>query len=183
MDRVIKADLYRYGGLSGKSGLLKGILKIPGFKYMYCFRKATLSGSRSLQRFFYRLLLKRYAVRYGFQIPLSARIGEGFYIGHFGTIVISSKAQIGKNCNISHGVTIGKANRGRLKGYPVIGDKVWIGTGSVIVGNVNIGSNTLIAPNSFVNFDVPGNSLVIGNPAKIIARENPTEGYIMDILK
>lgn len=55
---------------------------------------------------------------------------------------------------------------------------VWIGTGSVIVGNVKIGSNVLIAPNSFVNMNVPNNSLVIGNPAKIISKENPTDGYI-----
>ena len=87
-------------------------------------------------------------------------------------------AVIGKNCNIAHGVTIGQANRGKLKGYPTIGDNVWIGTGSVIVGNINIGPNVLIAPNSFVNVDVPKNSLVIGNPCKVINKENPCEGYI-----
>lgn len=70
------------------------------------------------------------------------------------TIVINGKARIGKNCNIAHGITIGQANRGKLKGYPTVGDSVWIGTGSVIVGNINIGSNVLIAPNSFVNVDV-----------------------------
>ena len=182
MNRLIKADLYRYGRLSGLSGLVKGILTIPGFKYMFFFRKASECKRRSIPGLFYRLFLKRYSVKYGFQIPLSARIGEGFYIGHFGTIVISSKAIIGKNCNIAHGVTIGKANRGKLKGYPTIGNNVWIGTGSVIVGNVSIGSDILIAPNSFVNFDVPDHSLVIGNPAKIIPKENPTEGYITDIL-
>ena len=64
----------------------------------------------------------------------------------------------------------------------MIGDKVWIGTGAVIVGRIDIISNVLIAPNSFVNFDVPDNSLVIGNPARIIQRENATEGYINSIL-
>ena len=58
---------------------------------------------------------------------------------------------------------------------------VWMGTGSVIVGNITINDNVLIAPNSYVNFDVPSHSLVMGNPAKIIPRENPTESYINHI--
>lgn len=178
MNKVVKSDLYRYGGLKGYSGLLKGLVNSPGFRFIFLFRIASDRGTLSVIRLFCKILLRRYTYKYGFQIPLSTQIGAGFYIGHFGTIVISSKVLIGKNCNIAHGVTIGKANRGRLKGYPVIGDHVWIGTGAVIVGKVNIGSNTLIAPNSFVNFDVPDNSLVIGNPAKIIAKENPTDGYI-----
>lgn len=77
-----------------------------------------------------------------------------------------------------HCVTIGQANRGKLKGAPTIGDQVWIGTGAVVVGNITIGSNVLIAPNSFVNMDVPDYSLVIGNPAVIRPHQNPTEGYI-----
>lgn len=52
-------------------------------------------------------------------------------MGHFGTIVINSKAKVGYNCNIAHGVTIGQANRGKLKGFPTIGNNVGIGTGSV----------------------------------------------------
>lgn len=50
---------------------------------------------------------------------------------------------------------------------------------SVIVGGVTIGDNVLIAPNAFINFDVPSNSIVIGNPAKIIAKNNPTAKYIV----
>jgi serine O-acetyltransferase len=181
MDRTIKADLYRYGGLTGIGGFFHG-LRSPGFRFMYLFRMASLCPKLSFRRLLIRLLLNRYKYRYGFQIPLSTQIGEGFYIGHFGTIVINEKAIIGNNCNIAHGVTIGQANRGKLKGYPTLGNKVWIGTGSVIVGNIRIGSNVLIAPNSFVNFDVAENSLVIGNPAKIISKSNPTEGYINNIL-
>jgi len=137
----------------------------------------------SILGIYYRLIVRRLSYKFGFQIPVTTSIGEGFYIGHFGTIVINGKAKIGKNCNIAHCTTIGQANRGKLKGYPTIGDKVWIGTGSVIVGNIKIGNNVLIAPNSFVNIDVPDNSLVIGNPAKVINKENPTEGYINYILR
>ena len=85
---------------------------------------------------------------------------------------------MGKNINIATGVTIGQENRGKRKGCPTISDNVWIGTNSVIVGNITIGTDVLIAPLSYVNFDVPDHSIVVGNPAKIIHRENATEGYI-----
>jgi len=181
MTREIKADLYRYHELSGLKGLLKGLM-IPGFRYTYFLRKAAQSKKHSLSWFFYTLLRRKYGFKYGFQIPTTTDIGEGLFIGHYGAIVINEKAKIGKNCNISHGVTIGQAYRGKLSGTPTIGNHVWIGTGSVIVGKVVIGSNVLIAPNSFVNIDVPDNSLVLGNPCKIVAKENPCEGYINFIL-
>lgn len=182
MDRVIKADLYRYDGLTGIKGLLRGLLT-PGFRYMYIVRKISKCRKYSPMWLLYRVLLRRYSFKFGIQIPYTTQIGEGFYIGHFGTIVISPKAKIGKNCNIAHNVTIGKANRGRLNGFPTIGNKVWIGAGSVIVGNINIGDNVLIAPNSFVNVDVPPFSLVLGNPCKIVPKDNPTDRYIEYILE
>lgn len=182
MSRIIKADLFRYGGLSGLKGFMHG-LRIPGFRYMFFIRKISESKKFSFKWFFFTFLMRRYSYKYGFQITAITDIGEGLYIGHFGTIVINDRAKIGKNCNIAHGVTIGQTNRGKLKGVPTIGDYVWIGTGSVIVGNIKIGSNVLIAPNSYVNVEVPDNSLVVGNPCKIISKENPCEDYINFILE
>ena len=85
---------------------------------------------------------------------------------------------MGSNINLSTGVTIGQANRGKRKGIPVIGNNVWIGTNAVITGNVRIGNDVMICPNAFVNIDVPDHSIVIGNPAVIHHRGNATEGYI-----
>ncbi|MBA4848948.1 serine acetyltransferase [Emticicia sp. BO119] len=177
MTRTIAADLYRYGGLKGMKGFLKGLM-IPGFRYMYLHRKASKYKKYSISGIFFALLLRRYSYKYGFQIPRYTQVGEGFYIGHFGTIVVNGRAKIGRNCNIAHGVTIGETFRGKLKGCPTIEDNVWIGTGSVVVGGITIGSNVLIAPNTYVNADIPCNSIVIGNPFKIISNENPCEGYI-----
>lgn len=179
---IIKKDLYRYNGLRGLKGFFKG-LKLPGFRYMFFFRLAANRKKYSLIRIFSEFLLRRYSYKFGFQIPSSTSIGEGFYIGHHGNIIVNGTATIGKNCNISPLVTIGRANRGSRKGVPAIGDKVWMGTGAVIVGNVVIGSNVLIAPNSYVNFDVPSNSIVMGNPGKVIERENPTADYINNIFE
>ena len=117
-------------------------------------------------------------MKFGFQISWGTTIGEGFYLGHLGNIIINSEAVIGKNVNIAQGVTIGISNRGKTKGVPTIGDDVWIGANSTIVGGIKIGNNVLIAPNTFVNFDVPSNSVVVGSKATIISNEFATKNYI-----
>lgn len=82
------------------------------------------------------------------------------------------------NCNIHGGVTIGQENRGKRKGVPIIGNDVWIGMHTVIVGKVRIGNDVLIAPNSYVNCDIPDHSIVYGNPCVIKHCENATRDYI-----
>ena len=69
-------------------------------------------------------------------------------------------------------------NRGKRKGCPVIGNHVWIGAGAVVVGKIFIGDDVLIAPNTFVNCDVPSHSIVYGNPCIIKHRDFATENYI-----
>lgn len=140
------------------------------------FRKHTHASG--LIKLYYKVQLKILSRKTHIQIELGTKIGEGFYIGHLGRVIINEDAVIGKNCNIATGVTIGQTNRGPRKGAPTIGDSCWIGTNAVIVGNITIGSDVLIAPLAYVNFDVPDHSIVIGNPGRIIPRENATEGYV-----
>lgn len=173
---VFEKDLYRYYGETGET-LKQRILRPYEIKYICCMRRIQESGSQ-LKRAYYRLKLKRLSNITGLQISYQASIGEGFYIGHCGRIIINPRVKMGKNINIATGVTIGQENRGERKGCPTVGNNCWIGTNAVIVGNINIGNDVLIAPLSYVNFDVPDHSIVIGNPAKIIHRDNATEGYI-----
>lgn len=102
----------------------------------------------------------------------------GLYIGHPYCITINPHTVIGKNVNIHKGVTIGQENRGKRKGAPTIGDEVWIGVNATIVGNITIGNDVLIAPNTYVNSDIPSHSIVYGNPCLIKYKENATLGYI-----
>ena len=176
MNSVFKKDLYRYYGEEGEP-FLKKVFRPLEIKYISLFRKANTCKFLPL-KLFYMLRLMHLSKKTQIQIPARTSIGEGFYIGHLGQIVINPDAKLGKNINIATGVTIGMENRGKRKGTPVIGDNCWIGTNAVIVGNIKIGSNVLIAPLSYVNFDVPDHSVVIGNPARIIFKENATEGYI-----
>jgi serine O-acetyltransferase len=174
----IAQDSYR---IAGKKISFINFLKSyrnQGFRYIFFLRLCSFYKKNILIYFISRVMLRHYVYKFGFQIPSNTKIGKGFYISHFGTIVINENASIGDYCNITHNVTIGQQNRGLKKGAPTIGNFVWIGTGSVIVGKISIGDNVLIAPNTYVNFDVPSHSIVIGNPAKIILRNNPTENYI-----
>ena len=180
MKEKIKADLYRYD-LHGKKGWIRGML-IPGFRYMFFFRLGSERRKNSLSYFFYKMILRRLSYKYGFQIPLSTDLAEGFYIGHHGHVILNPNTVMGKNCSVSPGVVIGQDNRGKKAGTPVMGEKVWIGSNAVVVGGITIGSDVLIVPNSFVNFDVPSHSIVMGNPGKIIPRANATEGFISFVL-
>jgi serine O-acetyltransferase len=182
MDDLIAADLYRHDGLRGRLGLLRGLLKDPGFRYTYFFRKAAQHAAWTPRGIVYRVLRRRYSFRYGYQINPEAKIGEGFFLsGHRGPIVIG-RATIGKNCNVNHSVTIGRSLKEGVEGLPTIGDFVWVGTGAVIIGPVKIGNNVLIAPNAFVNFDVPDGCVVVGNPGRILKKDNPTDGHINHVI-
>lgn len=127
---------------------------------------------------FYRLLYKLSATKSHVEISTKCKIGGGLYIGHAYCITINPNAQIGRNCNIHKGVTIGQENRGAREGCPTIGDEVWIGINSTIVGKVKIGNDVLIASNTYINCDIPDHSVVFGNPCIIKHKDNATEGYI-----
>ncbi len=176
MKNEFSKDLYRYYGDDGES-LFQRLLRPTELKYIALFRKASNCNFGPL-KFYYTVKLKLMSYKTHIQIPARTRIGEGFYIGHTGRLIIHPDAKLGKNVNIATGVTIGMENRGKRKGAPTIADNCWIGTNSVIVGNIKIGSDVLIAPLSYVNFDVPDHSIVIGNPAKIISKEDATKDYI-----
>lgn len=175
---ILQKDFYRESGkwLSTINMWAKCIN--PNLHFIYILRKSRKHLKTPVLNFFWKLILRHYQIKYGFQIYPETEIGEGFYLGHWGSLVINPKAKIGMNCNIAQGVTIGQQNRGKNAGFPVIGNEVWIGTNAVIVGSITVGNNVLVAPNSYVNFDVPDNSVVVGNPAKIYPNENATEGYI-----
>lgn len=150
----------------------------PQYKVLRLKRKCEQWKSVKPIYMLYWILYRRKEIKFGIDLPAATVIGKGFKIEHTFGIVVNPEAVIGTNCNIYNGVTIGKEKRGRREGNPTIGDCVWIGANSVIVGKIHIGNDVLIAPNSFVNFDVPDHSIVIGNPASVIHKENATEEYI-----
>ena len=107
----------------------------------------------------------------GIQLPSSVSIGPGLYIPHSGYIVVNSSASIGSHCTIAQGVTIGHAGGGRDKSMkaPTVGDRVYIGPGACLIGDISIGDDALIGPGAIVTKDVPPRSVVVGNPARVIS--------------
>lgn len=104
-------------------------------------------------------------------IPSSAKIGKKFTVGYWGLgVVIHSNTVIGNNCTIGQNVTIGR----NLKdvNVPQLGDNVYVGTGTVIFGEIKIGNNVTIGANSVINKDVEDNCVVVGNPFRIIKKNN-----------
>lgn len=126
-------------------------------------------------------MLRRLGHIYGISIPYNTSIGPGFYIGHTGGIVVSPKAVIGKNCNISCGVVIGETFRGARKGVPSIGDYVYIAPGAKIIGGVFVGNNAAIGANSVVTRDLPEKAVAVGVPAKVISLAG-SDGYITRVV-
>ena len=149
-------------------------------RFLRVLRTAQNSNNK-IVKLICKVLLKHYRERYGLEILPKTQIGKGLYLGHAFNITINPNAVIGENCNIHKGVVIGQINRGNKKGAPIIGNKVWIGINAAIVGKITIGDEVLIAPNSYVNVDVPSHSVVFGNPCVIKHRYNATEGYINNV--
>jgi serine O-acetyltransferase len=175
-------DLYRYSRSKSPLAGVSCFFRHPGYRFMTLYRMCNRYSKYNPAGVFARSYLKLLSVRFGFQIPHRTKIGKGFFLGHYGSIVINQGVQIGDNCNIAQGVTIGQINRGDKQGSPSIGSRVWIGANAVIVGRVTIGNDVLIAPLSFVNFDVADNAVVIGNPAKIVSYEG-SKNYINHLVE
>jgi len=179
LKEIINADLYRYYGENSFKTFLKAFFKMQGFKYTYFLRKSHFykEHNKKIRYYFFYFCMRRYTYKYGFEIPPACKIGKGFYIGHFGRVRFDPNVEIGCNVNIGPGVTIGPTYRGKNKGVPKIGNIVWIGTDAFIAGKIQIGNNVLIAPGAYVNFNVPDNAVVIGNPGKIVSYSG-TDSYV-----
>jgi serine O-acetyltransferase len=104
-------------------------------------------------------------------IPPGVVLGDGFHIIHTeGSLSIHPKTVIGRRCGVMHNVTIGTNMR---DGAPIIGDDVFIGVNSTVLGEIRIGDRVRIASNTAVTTDVPPDSIAVGSPAKIYPRLGP----------
>ena len=106
----------------------------------------------------------------GIEIHPGAKIGKGLFIDHGMGVVIGETTEIGDNCTIYQGVTLGGTGKDVGKRHPTIGDNVMIGAGAKVLGPVKIGSGSKIASNAVVIHEVPEDSTAVGIPAKVVRR-------------
>ena len=180
MLQAIKEDLFRYQGTDcTKISVLLSYLYKPHTRYMWYFRQHQFASNKFC-RLFWKVLLLRAKFKTGVQIPAGTRIGRGFRMLHFGNVVVHPRAIIGDNCNIAEGVLVGESFLHGTCGVPTIDNNCCLFANSIVLGGIKVGDDVLIAPGAFVNFDVPDNCIVMGNPGKIIQREtSPTKKYIV----
>lgn len=153
------------------------ILTSSTLRILFYGRMQQVSSNQLMKKLFL-VLLKRYSNKSGIEIHDFSKIGKGLQLSHPYGITVNSGAVIGENCTLFKGSTIGSIRGGSKAGAPRIGDRVVIGLNSTVVGNVKIGNDVFIASNSFVNFDVPDHSIVIGNPEVIKNSYKPTKMYV-----
>ncbi len=106
----------------------------------------------------------------GIEIHPAARIGRRFFIDHGMGIVIGETAEIGDDCTLYHGVTLGGTTWEKGKRHPTLGNDVIIGAGAKVLGPIRVGDGGRIGSNAVVMKDVPDGATVVGVPGHIARR-------------
>jgi serine O-acetyltransferase len=139
----------------------------PGFHALLLHRMAHALWKRKIY-FFARLISHLGRFLSGIEIHPGAKIGKGFFIDHGMGVVIGETAEIGDNCTLYHGVTLGGTSWAKEKRHPTLGNNVVVGSGAKILGPFTVGDNSKIGSNSVVVKEVPPNSTVVGVPGRIV---------------
>ena len=104
----------------------------------------------------------------GIEIHPGAKIGRRFFIDHGMGIVIGETSEIGDDCTLYHGVTLGGTTWEKGKRHPTLENGVVIGAGAKVLGPLNVGANARIGSNAVVVRDVPANATVVGIPGRVV---------------
>lgn len=121
--------------------------------------------------FFARMISQFSRFVTGIEIHPGAKIGKGLLIDHGSGVVIGETAEVGDNCLIYQGVTLGGTGKESGKRHPTLGNNVMVGAGARILGPFKVGDNAKIAANAVVLEEVPPNATAVGVPARIVRVE------------
>lgn len=150
------------------------VLCYPGFHAMLFYRLSHwLWGNQHYLMGRFLSHLGRFFT--GIEIHPGAKIGRGFFIDHGMGVVIGETAEIGENCTLYHGVTLGGTSWAKEKRHPTLEDNVIVGSGAKILGPFKVGRNSKVGSNSVVVKEVPPSATVVGIPGRVvISGEKPT---------
>lgn len=182
----IKSDLFRLGNGISKSAFFKAYRINKCFRFLVWFRLARHYNILNKRKQLFviaiitKFMYKKLSTKYAIDFPLSVKVGYGLKINHGFALVVNYKSIIGNNVMLTHSVTLASEKNEA----PVIGNKVRISPGVVIVGGVNIGDNVVIGANALVNKNVPDSSVSVGVPNRNILKEFEefTERYYFEVL-
>ena len=159
---------------------LEILLLYPGLSAVQSYRKAHWLHEHG-HKFLARLISQLSRRRTGIEIHPGAKIGKRLVMDHGMGIVIGETAQIGDDCLLYHGVTLGGTGKDAGKRHPTIGDNVLIGTGAKVLGPITVGSNSRIAANSVVLEPIPENCTAVGVPAKVVKKDGRRTDYVHEV--
>lgn len=156
------------------------LLLYPGVKAVCYHRRAHWCYEHN-HMFLARLISQLGRHRTGIEIHPGAKIGRRLVIDHGMGIVIGETAEIGDDCLIYHGVTLGGTGKDSGKRHPTIGNNVLIGTGAKVLGPFKVGDNSRIAANSVVLSEIPPNCTAVGIPARVVRRRDAVIDYASEV--
>lgn len=149
---------------------LETILTSPGLHAMICHR---VNHWLWKQRLYLFGRMGSYAARFltGIEIHPGATIGRRFFIDHGMGVVIGETAEIGDDCSIYHGVTLGGTTWQKGKRHPTLEEGVIIGAGAKVLGPITLGKGSRVGSNAVVVKDVPAGATVVGIPGRVIVKK------------
>ena len=159
---------------------LEVLLLYPGVKAVRSHRRAHWFYEHDM-KFIARLISQMSRRRTGIEIHPGAKIGKRLVIDHGMGIVIGETAEIGDDCLIYHGVTLGGTGKDSGKRHPTIGNNVLIGTGAKVLGPFKVGDNSRIAANSVGLGEIPPDSTAVGVPARVIKIAGQKVDYASEV--
>ncbi len=146
--------------------ILEVIILYNGFHAVFWHRVAHLFWRIHL-KFIARLISQLTKFFTGIEIHPAAKIGRGLFIDHGTGVVIGETAEVGDNCTLYQGVTLGGTGKDKGKRHPTLGNNVMVGCGAKVLGPFKIGNNVKIAANAVVLEEIPDDCTAVGVPARI----------------
>lgn len=147
------------------------VLLYPSFQVMLSYRRAHRLYEHG-HFFLARWISQRARRRTGIEIHPGAKIGKGLFIDHGAGVIIGETTEIGENCTLYQGVTLGGTGKENGKRHPTLGNNVMVSAGAKVLGSFKIGDNSKIGGGSVVLEEVPPNSTVVGVPGRVVRRNN-----------
>jgi serine O-acetyltransferase len=146
---------------------LETFLTSPGLHAVWSHRLAHRMWERPAYKLPARILSNVTRTLTGVEIHPGATIGRRFFIDHGMGVVIGETAIVGDDVMLYHDVTLGGRSLAKVKRHPTVGDRVTIGSGARVLGDVTIGDDSQVGANSVVTKDVPAGAVAVGIPAQI----------------